>query len=141
MEKENVLFLGLLRVLLSCLLTVRNMFDLIFTGVALLISYFVMKFKFIFLIHFFLFNIFYFQCLLSQNTVNVNFQCLLSQITVPMVFSSFNSINDFKITIWNTNQINMISNKVNGMQSTRKRLKMIQYFKNKLLLQGLLLFQ
>ena len=44
MEKENVLFLGLLGVLLSYLLTVRNMFDLIFTGVAPLISYFVMKF-------------------------------------------------------------------------------------------------
>ena len=83
MEKENVLFLGLLGVLLSYLLTGRNMFDLIFTGVAPLISYFVLKFKLIF-------NSFYFQYLLSQNTVNVNFQCLLSQITVPMVFSSFN---------------------------------------------------
>ena len=90
MEKENVLFLGLLGVLLSYLLTGRNMFDLIFTGVAPLISYFVLKFKLIFLIHFFLFISFYFQHLLSQNTVNVNFQCLLSQITVPMVFSSFN---------------------------------------------------
>ena len=33
----------------------------------------------------------------------------------------------------NSNQINMISNNVNGIQSTRKSLKIIQYFKNKLL--------
>ena len=100
MEKENVFFLGLLWVLLNFLLRVRNMFNLIFTGVAPLISYFALKFKFILSIQFFLYNSFYFQCLLSQNTVNVNFHCLPSQITVPMVFSSFNSINGFKITTW-----------------------------------------
>ena len=33
----------------------------------------------------------------------------------------------------NSNQINIISNNVNGIQSTRKSLKIIQYFKNKLL--------
>ena len=98
MEKENVLFLGLLWVLLSFLLSVRNMFNLIFTGVAPLISYFALKFKFIFSIQFFLYNSFYFQCLFSQNTVNVNFQDLLSQITVPKIFSSFKLINGFKIT-------------------------------------------
>ena len=100
MEKENVLFLGLLRVLLRVrvlrvLLRVRNWLNLIFTGVASLISYIDMNSKIILSIQFFLYNRFYFQCLLSQNTVNVNFQCLLSQITVPIVFSSFNSINDF----------------------------------------------
>ena len=41
----------------------------------------------------------------------------------------------------NSNQINMISNNVNGIQSTKKRLKMIQYFKNKLLPQGILFLQ
>ena len=41
-----------------------------------------------------------------------------------MVFSSFNSINGF-----------------NGIQSTKKRLKMIQYFKNKFLPQGILFLQ
>ena len=35
----------------------------------------------------------------------------------------------------------MISNNVNGIQSTKKRLKMIQYFKNKLFPQGILLLQ
>ena len=99
MEKENIFFLGLLWVLINFLLRVRNMFNLIFTGVAPLISYFALKFKIIFSIQFFLYNSFYFQCLLSQNTVNVNFHCLLSQITAPVVFSSFNSINDFKIKI------------------------------------------
>ena len=94
MEKENVLFLGLLRVLLR----VRNWLNLIFTGVAPLISYIDMNFKIILSIQFFLYNCFYFQCLRSQNTVNVNFQCLLSQITVPIVSSSFNSINGFIIT-------------------------------------------
>ena len=98
MEKDKVLFLGLLWVLLNFLLRVRNMFNLIFTGVPPLISYFALKFKFIFSIQFFLYNSFYFQCLLSQNTVNVNFQCLLSQITVPMVFSSFNLVHGFKTT-------------------------------------------
>ena len=94
MEKENILFLGLLQVLLR----VRNWLNLIFTGVAPLISNIYMNFKTIFSIQFFLYNCFYFQCLFSQNTVNVNFQCLLSQITVPMAFSSFNSIKGFKIT-------------------------------------------
>ena len=41
----------------------------------------------------------------------------------------------------NSNQINMISNNVNGIQSTKKRAKMIQYFKNKLLPQGILFLQ
>ena len=41
----------------------------------------------------------------------------------------------------NSNQINMISNNVNGIQSTKKRLKMIQYFKNKLLPQGIFFLQ
>ena len=41
----------------------------------------------------------------------------------------------------NSNQINMISNNVNGIQSTKKRTKMIQYFKNKLLPQGVLFLQ
>ena len=41
----------------------------------------------------------------------------------------------------NSNQISMISNNVNGIQSTKKRLKMIQYFKNKLLPQGILFLQ
>ena len=76
MEKENVLFLELLCIVnLYFLLRVRNMFNLIFTDVAPLISYFPMKFKFIFSIQFFLYNSFYFQCLLSQNTVNVNLHC------------------------------------------------------------------
>ena len=35
----------------------------------------------------------------------------------------------------------MISNNVNGIQSTKKRLKMIQYLKNKLLPQGILFLQ
>ena len=99
MEKEKVFFLGLLWVLFNFLLRVRNMFSLSFTGVAPLISCFALKFRFILSMQFFLCNSFYFQCLLSQNTVNVNFHCLLSQITTPMVFSSFNSINDFKIKI------------------------------------------
>ena len=98
MEKENVFSLGLLWVLLIFLLRVRNVFNLIFTGVAPLILYFALKLKLIFSIQFFLCNSFYFQYLLSQNTVNVNFHCLPSQITVPMVFSSFNSNNGFKIT-------------------------------------------
>ena len=55
--------------------------------------YFVMKSIFILNLIFF-----YFQCLLSQNTVNGNFQYLFSQITIPMVFLSFNSTNGFKIT-------------------------------------------
>ena len=41
----------------------------------------------------------------------------------------------------NSNQINMISNNDNGIQSTKKRLKMIQYFKNKLLPRGILFLQ
>ena len=41
----------------------------------------------------------------------------------------------------NSNQTNMISNNVNGIQSTKKRTKMIQYFKNKLLPQGILFLQ
>ena len=41
----------------------------------------------------------------------------------------------------NSNQINMISNNVNSIQSTKKRTKMIQYFKNKLLPQGILFLQ
>ena len=41
----------------------------------------------------------------------------------------------------NSDQISMISNNVNGIQSTKKRLKMIQYFKNKLLPQGILFLQ
>ena len=98
MEKESVFFLGLLWILLDFLLRVRNMFNLIIFGIAPLISYFALKFKFILSIQDFLCNSFYFQCLLSQNTVNVNFHCLPSQNTVPMVFSSFNSINGFKIT-------------------------------------------
>ena len=40
----------------------------------------------------------------------------------------------------NSNQINVISNEVNGIQSTKKRFKMIQYFKNKLSL-GILFLQ
>ena len=41
----------------------------------------------------------------------------------------------------NSNQINMISNNVIGIQSTKKKLKMIQYFKNKLLPRGILFLQ
>ena len=41
----------------------------------------------------------------------------------------------------NSNHINMISNNVNGIQSTKKRLKMIQHFKNKLLPQEILFLQ
>ena len=41
----------------------------------------------------------------------------------------------------NSNQINMISNDINGIQSTNKRLKMIQCSKNKLLPQGILFLQ
>ena len=79
MEKENVLILGLLRVLLRVrvlrvLLSVRNWPNLIFAGAAPLISYIDMNFKIIFSIQFFLYNCFCFQCLLSQNSVNVNFQ-------------------------------------------------------------------
>ena len=58
MEKESVFFLGLLWVLFNFLLRVRNMLNLIFTGVAPLISYFDMKFKIIFSIQFFLYNFF-----------------------------------------------------------------------------------
>ena len=35
----------------------------------------------------------------------------------------------------------MISNNVNGIQSTEKRLKMTQHFRNNLLPQGILFFQ
>ena len=38
----------------------------------------------------------------------------------------------------NSNQFSTISNNVNGIQSTKKRLKMIQYFKIKLLLLNLM---
>ena len=41
----------------------------------------------------------------------------------------------------NSNQINMKSNNINGIQFTKERLKMIQYFKNKLLPQGVLFLQ
>ena len=41
----------------------------------------------------------------------------------------------------NSNQISMISNNFSGIKSTKKRLKMIQYFKNRLLPQGILVFQ
>ena len=41
----------------------------------------------------------------------------------------------------NSNEINMISNNVNGIQSTKKRSKVIQYFKNKLLPQGFFSFK
>ena len=43
----------------------------------------------------------------------------------------------------NSNQINMISNNINGIHSTKKRFKMIQYFKNKVLplRQGILFLQ
>ena len=41
----------------------------------------------------------------------------------------------------NINQISMISNNINGFQFTKKRLKMIQYFKNSLLPQGVLFIQ
>ena len=37
--------------------------------------------------------------------------------------------------------INMISNNDNGIQSTKKKLKRIKYFKNKLLPQGILFLQ
>ena len=40
-----------------------------------------------------------------------------------------------------SNQNNMISSNINGIQSTKKRLKMMQYFKNKLLPQGILFLQ
>ena len=70
MEKETVLFLGLLWVLLNFLLSVRNMFNLIFTGVAPLISNFAMKFKFIFSIFF-----------LTVFTSNVYFHKILLMLT------------------------------------------------------------
>ena len=41
----------------------------------------------------------------------------------------------------NSKQIDMISNHVNGIQSAKKRLIMMQYFKNKLLPQRVLLLQ
>ena len=41
----------------------------------------------------------------------------------------------------NSNKISMISNNVNGIQSTKRRLKMIQCFRNKLLPQGILFLQ
>ena len=41
----------------------------------------------------------------------------------------------------NSDQISMISNNLNGIQSTKKRLKIIQYFKNKLIPQGILFLQ
>ena len=41
----------------------------------------------------------------------------------------------------NSNQISTILNNVNGVQSAKKRLKKIQYFKNKLLPQGILFLQ
>ena len=40
----------------------------------------------------------------------------------------------------NSNQINMISNNVNGIQSSKQKLKMIQYLK-KVIPQGILFFQ
>ena len=40
-----------------------------------------------------------------------------------------------------SNQISTILSNVNEIQSTKKRLKMIQYFKNKLLSQGILFLQ
>ena len=59
-----------------------------------------------------------------------------------MVFSSFNSINGgFKTKNMNSNQINMMSNNANGIQPTKKRIKIIQYFKIKLLPQGILFLQ
>ena len=85
MEQENVLFSGFLGVLLNYLLRVRNMINLIFTGVAPLILYFALKIKFIFSIQFFLYNSFYFQCLLSQYTVNVNFFKLPSLWYSPLL--------------------------------------------------------
>ena len=88
MEKENFSFFGLLCALLNFLLRLKNILNLIFNGVVPLILYFAMKFKFFLSLQFFLYNSFYFKCLLSQNTVNVNFQYFLSHITVPMVFSS-----------------------------------------------------
>ena len=68
--------------LVNFLLSVRNMFVLIFTGVTPLISNFLWnEIHFYFAIQFFLYNSFYFTCLLSGNAGNVNFQCLLSLIT------------------------------------------------------------
>ena len=66
-------------------------------------------------------------------TSNVYFLKLLSLYTVLSEWFYNNNMN--------SNQINMISNNVNGIQSTKKRLKMIQYFKNKLLPQGILFLQ
>ena len=48
--QKKVLFFGLLWLLPNFMLRLRDMFILIFTGVAHLILYFAMKFKFIFLI-------------------------------------------------------------------------------------------
>ena len=41
----------------------------------------------------------------------------------------------------NNNQINMISNNVNDIQSSNKKLKTMRYFKNKLLHEGILFFE
>ena len=77
------------------------MFVLIFVGVAPSISYFSMKFKIIFSIKFFLYDILNFQWLLSQNNFLIN----QLGVSVLMVFSYFNSGNGM-----NSNQINVISN-------------------------------
>ena len=52
-----------------------------------------MKFKIIFSIQCFLYNRFYFQYLLSQNSFLIN----QIGVSVPIVFSYFNSVNGFKI--------------------------------------------
>ena len=76
-----------------------------FVDASTLITYFLWNSKLFSQFNFFLYKTFHFQCLLSQNIVNVNFQftlfsSLLSEITVTMVFFSFNLINGFKITMW-----------------------------------------
>ena len=88
-----------------------------------------MKFKIIFSIQFFLYNSLNFQDLLSQN----NFFIDQLVVKVSMVLSYFISINGLLKNNMNSNVINVISNK--------KGLKMIQYFKNKLLPQGNLSLQ
>ena len=41
----------------------------------------------------------------------------------------------------NTSDFNFLSNNFKGLQSSKKQLKLFQYFKNKIILKGILLLQ
>ena len=46
-----------------------------------------------------------------------------------------------KEQLWNTSDFNFLSNNVKGLQSSKKRLKLFQYFKNKISPKGILFLQ